>query len=307
MASDDFIGVRIVRPIAIGDAQIIATNVVDEVLPPWTTSPFGLGDRVVVGKVIYESLQAANTNHPPATSPTWWEMVSTVNSRRMFDDSNSSQSSAVGGLSVQLRPGALVTSVALLNLTNAASVRVRQVDPTAGTVYDKTTYLTGRLLRSGWYYWLFSARIPEYDFLALDVPPYPGADVCIDIAPMGLAGGTVSVGGCVRGAQVVVGEGLKYGAEVGFNDYSRYAENSFGDLQLKQGAYGKRASFAFRVLNTQIDAVMAHFISLRGKPALFIGYGRYKCTVILGVARNPKILIPYPTTSDMSVDIRGNT
>lgn len=68
---------RIIRPTTIDNTNLLSSNVPET--PPSAYSggtTYALGDRVsvVTGEVyaVYESLQASNTGHTPASSPDWW-------------------------------------------------------------------------------------------------------------------------------------------------------------------------------------------------------------------------------------------
>ena len=77
-------GFKLIRPARITDAQLVSSTVV-EVAPalyaPGTT--YALGATVSVAgaagvRNVYESLQAGNTGHAPASSPTWWRWLCDV-------------------------------------------------------------------------------------------------------------------------------------------------------------------------------------------------------------------------------------
>jgi hypothetical protein len=72
-----------VRSATIGDAEITSSNV-PEVAPAEYNSgtTYGSGTQVTVFSgvsnttaAVYQSLQASNLNHTPASSPTWWRLV----------------------------------------------------------------------------------------------------------------------------------------------------------------------------------------------------------------------------------------
>ena len=72
---------KIIRPIAIGDAQLASSNVSEAAPAAYNGgTTYALGDKVSVltgfTYTIYRSLQAGNVGHTPASSPTWWEETS---------------------------------------------------------------------------------------------------------------------------------------------------------------------------------------------------------------------------------------
>lgn len=71
----------ILFPSVVGDAELISTNVLETAPAAWSSVvTYGLGDQRSTWSgttaTIWESLQAANTNHSPASSPTWWKQIS---------------------------------------------------------------------------------------------------------------------------------------------------------------------------------------------------------------------------------------
>lgn len=71
---------KIVRPAVIDDTTLISSNVVETAPAAYnsgTAYALSASASVTVGTVItaYRSLQAANTNHAPASSPGWWVAI----------------------------------------------------------------------------------------------------------------------------------------------------------------------------------------------------------------------------------------
>lgn len=76
MSSADF---RLIRPITITDAKLVSSSVPEATVTEYSAaSTYALGDirGVTVGTAqdVYESLQAGNIGHAPASSPTWWKL-----------------------------------------------------------------------------------------------------------------------------------------------------------------------------------------------------------------------------------------
>ncbi|MRV72575.1 hypothetical protein GJ700_12740 [Duganella sp. FT92W] len=75
---------RIYPPVTMADAILTSSSVPETTVTAWNSgSTYALGDqRGVAGasnsQDVYESLQGSNTNHAPASSPTWWKFLGTV-------------------------------------------------------------------------------------------------------------------------------------------------------------------------------------------------------------------------------------
>lgn len=74
---------RMIRPVAVTDVRLISSSVPEALVTEYAGgSTYALGDirGVTAGtaQAVYQSLQASNTGHAPASSPTWWKLLGTV-------------------------------------------------------------------------------------------------------------------------------------------------------------------------------------------------------------------------------------
>lgn len=296
----------IVQPVSVTDAMLISTNVPENDYAAWASgTTYALAARVILTSThkVYESLQAGNTNHDPVTSPTWWVEVSPTNRWKCFDTSNSTQTARATSITYTLRPGAAVNSVAVLNVSNATSLRVRLVDPVYGTVFDETTDFTALPLKPEWWAWFFGQKRAATQHVALDLPSYPNADLIIEFA--GNSG--LAVGVIMFGQQQRYGLGISYGARVGIQDYSRKETNEFGDTTLVVRAFAKRANFNLMIESAEVDALQDYLATVRAVPCLWVGTTDYDSTVVFGFYKNFDILIAYPEHADCDLELEGLT
>lgn len=297
---------KVIKPLVVNDAMLISTDVLETDYAAWSSATtYALGDRVIVvaDHSVYESLQATNINHTPSTSPTWWIKVSPTNRWKMFDTSNSTQTVKANSMTYTLKPGSAITAFGVLNLTAATSIRVRLVDTTYGTVYDKTTDLSALPEIADWWNWFFGLRKAPGLNVLTDLPAFPNAELIVDIT----GGSSLAVGVMIFGQAVSIGTGIEYGARVGIQDYSRKETNDFGDFVLVQRAFAKRANFDMKLRKESTDSVQSLLTSLRAVPCLWIGSSMYESTIIYGFYRDFDISISYPTYSDCSIEIEGLT
>ncbi|MEO8120893.1 MAG: carbohydrate-binding protein [Rhodoferax sp.] len=296
----------VVKPISVTDAMLISCDVPETDYAEYNpASTYAQATRVKVtsSHLVYESALAGNIGNTPATNPTKWFKVGATNPWKCLDTKTSTQTVQAGGMSYRFRPGQVVNVLGVLNAF-ADSVRIRMIDPVQGTVYDKTTSLLGSIRRPSWHVWFFSRRMRKSQVLALDLPSYYGADILVDVT---VASGDARLGVLMFGYQQALGEGVELGAGVGISDYSRQVTNTWGDTELEPLAWAKRASFAMKVKNTEIDELMQQLVELRSTACLWIGTDRYACTVVFGWCGVFDILISYQTYSDCSTDIKGLT
>lgn len=303
----------VTKPEPVLDVNFISTNAANTEAdhPAWAVgTTYGLADRVIVASgnthLIYQSAIAGNVGNDPTlpANITKWSKVSPTNRWKVFDSSNSTQTlAATGVLSYTLRPNKAITTVGILNVTGATSIRVRLVDPTYGTVYDSTTDMGGTITMADWWAWFFETRSFRTQLTLVGLPSYPSADLIIDFV-----GGTdLAVGVILYGQEVRYGLGVKYGARVGIDDYSRQEENEFGDLVFNVRAFAKRISLDMYLLKEEVDSFQDFLSTIRATPCLWVITKEYSATVLFGPYKTFEILLNYPGHADCSLELRGLT
>lgn len=296
----------VVRPVPVTPAMLISTDVPETDHPAWASgTTYALGARVisVATHKVYQSAIDGNLGKNPTTDATAWKEVGSTNRWRVFDRSVSSQTAKASTISYRLRMGQAVTSLAALNLTGATSMQVRVVDPTYGTVYDKTVDLSSVPVAVGWWEWYFGERRTPTQALLMDLPSFPAADVLIDL--VGTA--ELAVGVILLGQLRTFSMGVRMGARVGIQDYSRKERTEFGDVVLMERAFAKRASFSLLLRSEEVDTLNAFMAEVRATPCLWIGSSRYESTTVYGFYKSFDIVISYYDYSDSELELEGLT
>ncbi len=296
----------VVKPIAVTPSMLVSTDVPEADYAEWAAgTTYAIDDRVIVAAQhkIYQSAVAANVGKDPATDRAAWLEVGATNRWKPYDKSVSSQVVQAGSISYRIKPGQAVTSVGVLNITGGTSLRVRVIDPTFGTVYDKTVSLSRIPLAPGWWMWFFGERRAPTQAILQDLPSYPGADILIDITGTAeLAVGVILIGQVRQFAL-----GVKMGARIGIQDYSRKERSEFGDVMLVERAFAKRASFSLLLTADEVDSFHQFLSEVRATPCLWIGSRRYESTTLYGFYKSFDIVIPYFSYSDCDLELEGLT
>lgn len=296
----------VVRPMAITPAMLVSSDVPEADYPEWTAgATYAIGDRVMLAAQhkVYQSAVSGNVGKSPAADRAAWQEVGATNRWRPFDKSVSSQVKQADSISYRIKPGQAVTSVGVLNITGGASLRVRVIDPTAGTVYDKAISLARVPIASGWWMWFFGERRAPTQALLQDLPSYPGADILIEISGTAeLAAGVILLG---QTRQFSLG--VRMGARVGIQDYSRKERNDFGDVMVVERAFAKRAGFSMFLAADEVDALHQFLSEVRATPCLWIGSKRYEATTVYGFYKSFDIVIAYFNYSDCELELEGLT
>jgi len=298
---------RILNPLTVTDSILTSSSLAETDYAAWNAATaYNAGDRVIRTSVhrIYERVIAGTTATAPESDPVNWVEYSATNRWKMFDAMVGSQSvSSSSTITLTLTPGTIHNAVALLNLA-ATSVRVKQTNATDGVVYDQTISLQSPPSLPDWWTYFFEAFYQKTTAIAIDMPTY-GASTTIDITITNSAG-NAACGTCLLGRIQAIGDrGINYGAQVGITDYSRKERNTFGEYQIVERAWNKRAQMAVLVPNNQIDGLQALFASLRTTPTLWVGADDYEALAIYGYYKDFSAVISYPTHSQMNLEIEG--
>lgn len=312
--STDANALTIIRPLPITDAVLDVsgsppvTNVPENDHAEWAVgTTYALGDRVILTSThrIYESLQASNTgNSPTASGTTFWIDAGPTNRWAVFDTSVSTQTAQANNITYLLVPNEAINSVGILNITGGTEINITMVSPATGSpgiVYQKTIDLSGLPLTPDWWAWFYGQKSIPTQSIALDLPSYTDCEITIEI----LGGSGLAVGVILIGSQQNFGLGIKYGARVGIQDYSRKETNTFGETVLVQRAFAKRANFNLFINKAEVDSFQNALSTIRAVPVLWIGSDDYEATTLFGFYKNFDILISYPDHSDCELEIEG--
>jgi hypothetical protein len=305
--------VYVVKPVTVTDAMLISTDVPENDYPLTAlaaSTAYTKGTRCMRTGVhkVYEcsvDYTTAATPVQPENEPTKWLEVGPTNRWKCLDTSNSTQTSNATSMSYTIKPGVAVTCAAVLNV-RGASVRIRVVDDTAGTVYDKTFSLYGVIPAPSWWDYFFATVRSKDQAIALDLPPYAQASIIVDVTAD--SSGICAAGVLMMGYAVELSPmSVKYGARASITDYSRKETNTWGDTVLAQRAYAKRREWGVEVPNERIDALERELVAVRATPCLWVGHSDFSVTTVFGFYKDWDITIAYPTFSECTLTIEGMT
>ena len=304
--STDANALTIVRPLAVTDTILDSTDVPENDYAEWNVgTTYDVGDRVILVSThrIYESLQGSNTGNSPATlGSAFWIDAGPTNRWSVFDTSVSTQTVQADTITYQLIPGEAVNSIGILNITSGTEINITMVSPASGgVVYERTFDLSALPLTPDWWAWFYGQKSAPTQSIALDLPSYTDCEITIEI----LGGSDLAVGVLLIGSQQNFGLGIKYGARVGIQDYSRKETNIFGETILVQRAFAKRANFNLFINKAEVDSFQNTLSTIRAVPVLWIGSDDYEATTLFGFYKNFDILISYPDHSDCELEIEG--
>ncbi|BBV97897.1 hypothetical protein [Pseudomonas monteilii] len=297
---------RVIKPIVIGEAQLVSSNVPETDYPAWAAATaYTKGQRVILAHVVYEALVDVPAGVKPgeevvtAEAPAKWLEVGATNRWRMFDDKLESLTTNPGTISVTVKPGAVVNSVAMFNVSGK-SVTVKMVDALEGEVYSETVTLVDAGV-TNWYDYFFEPVVVKTDLVLLNLPAYGSANLVITVDA---GAGQAAVGHVVVGSRQQIGTAL-YGTSIGINDYSRKSTDDFGNTVVVQRSYSNRAEFDVSVDTSAVTRIRRLLAELRATPVVWIGEETYEATILFGYYRDFSIVFSGPSVSDCSITVEA--
>lgn len=298
---------KIIRPLVITDAMVMATNVPENDHPAYSAAAtYALGDRIIVIGLgvhkIYESLQAGNIGHAPADSPTYWIEVGPTNRWRPFDRSITSQVEQLSSIEYSLQTTGINNSVALLNM-DCTIIRVTATDLEFGLVYDKTINPAVTSGISDIYSYFREPITRVTDLVLTDLPSYSNMRIDVTLTN---PGNMVRCGGIVVGMMRNMGD-TQYGAKVGIADYGVKTRDKFGSFDVIEGNFSNRATFSLQLRAGEVDMVKSLLAKYRATPIVYVGSDLYVSTIVYGFFKDFSIDISYPTYSICSLELEGLT
>lgn len=297
---------KVVSPVAIATAMLAQSSVAETDYPEWQAgTTYAAGQRCirVATHRCYESVQAANTGHDPATRPddTWWIDVGPTNRWAMFDQAVGSSTTGTGTVEVTLAPGS-VGALAVLD-TNADLVRVRVT--VAGTqIYDRTlsTNVSGGVI-ADWYAYFFAPIGKVMTLTFLDLPSY--ADAQITVTATGPdPNGPVGIGTLLVGTVTELGL-TEANPSVGILDFSVKSTDAYGITTVVERAWSKQMQLKALIDTAAVDGIQRTLAGLRARPALYLGEEGFDSLAVYGFFKAFSIDLALETVSYVSLTVEG--
>lgn len=297
---------RLIKPVEITGPKLIGSNVPENDYAAWSsTATYAIGNRVMLDHQVWEAVAAVPAGVKPGAetvdkdNPAKWQLIGATNRWRMFDDKLESLTTNPGKISVTIRPGAVVNSVAMFNVAGR-SATVQVVDPIEGEVYSETVTLVDAGVAS-WYEYFFEPVGVKTDLVLLDLPAYGSADLLVTVE----AGAEqAAVGHFVVGTQQNIGTAL-YGTSVGINDYSIKRVDDFGNSTVVRRSYSNRADFDIVLDTSTVTRVRRLLADLRATPVVWIGEQSYEATILFGYYKDFTLVFSGPSLSEGSITVEA--
>lgn len=255
----------VLKPTVMTPAMLTSSDAVEAEAAWSDATSYALDDIRVYETGRYQSLQAANLNHVPSSSPTWWTLLGPSNTWAMFDDQVSTETEASGSLEVVLNTG-IIDTVAILGV-NAQLAHVTVRDGPGGTVvYDETQSMAGEEVYSWYEYFFNDPTVRRSQAVFTAIPPFGSSELTVELS----AAAGLQIGSLVFGRMRPLGK-PELQPRAGITDYSRKDTDEFGTTTFVKRAFSKTLQVQLWVDNLQVNRVQRLLYDLRATPVVWIG------------------------------------
>ena len=251
---------------------------------------------------VYECV-LAHTNAQPdlniAGDTPKWILVGSTNKYACFDEKWGTQTVALNTLTIEITPGEVVDSMALLNMLGA-TVNVTCLLG-ADEIYNRTITLQTDIGVFDWKTYFLAPIVAQDDAVFTGLLPYYLQLIRITIT----GPAAVAIGGISMGAYIQFGV-LKASPSPGITDYSQKTPGRYGDISVVEGAYAKRFSGTILIESTFVDQCVAILAQIRATPVVWIGAGNlYSSLIVWGFYKTFEVDIAYPDYSFCTLTVEG--
>ena len=296
---------KMIEPLAVTDAVLIATNLIEDDAPVWDVATSYAVDAQVISIAthsVYVSETAANLGNDPDTDDgTNWTRLSATNIWKAFDQLIAGQIENADLISYTLQPAGEVSGIAFFGL-DADAIDIEVSLGAASYSFHQDLVNVDDV--EGWYSWLFSGFVREREALFLNLP-YLGAgtEYKIDIT----GSGTIKVGQIAAGRTTTIGT-TEWGAGIGLNDYSRKDSDVFGNVYIVERGFSRLASFPIGVDAKKARRVQRKMEDFRATPAVWIGDDRAEYALIIyGFYKSYTHVLTIDNWSRALIEVEGLT
>lgn len=289
-----------IEPITSTIEDVSVTEADADAYNPATT--YAASVQVMTGHKLYQSLQADNTGHDPATSPDWWLYLGATNAYRMVDEFIYTQTEDDDEIDVTVGAD-WCDCVALFALAATSVVLTLTDNDTEEEVWTETVDLQMGFVSDLYEY--FFSPITFATSLVRDIPNLADSSLRIQAIK---TGETAKIGNIVVGRRYDLGR-LLMGVTTGIMSFSKVDRDDYGRVTVVQGKSARRLRGELRVPSDMTDLIDGRLASLDGRAIVFIGddrdNGGFASLLTLGLIQDYDTIIKYPTYTIFSFDIEG--
>jgi len=251
---------------------------------------------------LYTSLVDGNTGNP-LTDTTKWEFSGPSNKWALFYYTRNKQTTVPLTFTVVFAPGVRVNSLALARIVADSYTLTVTSSDYGGTIYSSSGSLYSRETLT-WYDYFFGEFDTQQSLAFFDIPPYADAIFTLTLTA---ASGNVSLGACVIGNFVYLGEALLSAVSDVIN-FSSVTRTSDGEATMSPVRNIPKTNQIVYCDKSRVNKVRAVREELNGLPAFWFGVnddtdGYFESLAMLGYYRTFSINIDMPEKAAINLEV----
>ena len=273
----------------------ISSNLVDADIAQWDAGQtYALGDAVMIGDYIYQSLANDNTGQYPEITPLYWALIGVRNSKAIWDKKYIHLKSwAPEKIELVLDAGSADTVI--FGGLEAISIEIEQ--KRNGEIFQTYTESTARWLGHTFREYVFEP-VDKKERAVVHLSPLLKQELHITInAP----GGIARCSYIVVGKKVYIGKTLPKG-QTGIVDFSKKDRTAEGIVYLKPGKVIDDGRYTVLIENQDFDTIKTRVKKRVGTPTVWIPTCK-NTTVIYGFLKDFRMTLNNPTTHEYNIEI----
>lgn len=295
---------KLMRPFVVKAANLLSSNVAEAnpLYNPATSyaADFIVRDDAAGGTFEYKSLAGSNVGNP-LNDPAKWFPLGPSNRWKSLDGKITAQTENADSVEHEIKVDGRIDGVSVLNV-EAASVQVVAVDDDDGEIFNETVSLVSTYGIIDIYAYL-TEPIERLTDKFIPIPRVLYADLTVTVT-IAAPGSTAKVGEVIPSLSREIGI-TGAGASIGIRDYSRKAEDDFGNVVVVQRAFSKRANFTVLVAASMTDQVQTLLSRYRATPIVYLGATEYGSTLVYGYYRDFSEEIQGPSHTICTIEVEG--
>ena len=290
---------RVIRPLSIGPAQLLDTNVLENDHTAWVAGTYAQDAWVRHKNKVWQALKETTKEPGVEGSENDWNDGGATNRWKLTDKKVGSQTV---GMFYEFQVDGFVDSIAVLNIL-ADRVRITMTDPVEGVVFQQEAVTLDAGVANWWQYFFKPIRRRK-DVIIDGLPPYAGVVIKIEL----ITGPTTEarLGDLVLGSRFDIGY-ARWGTRVGIRDFTRKSRDDYGNIEVVEGEFSKRPDFDLIIDTDRVDYISEELALLRAIPCVYIGHRRYTMTIAYGYYIELMPVLSNPSTSECVLTIEALT
>lgn len=254
------------------------------------------------GFFVYQSL----TNHvsdpdvTPDKDPTNWLLIGTSNYWSMFDQSNTTQTSYLDSIEIEIDIVSQVNSVAIINV-DAIEARFEAWDFDDTKIVDETISLRDYGV-SDFYEYFYEDWTFLTNYVSFQVPTILTGRGKLTLTAA--SGGTAKIGSLVYGKSIAIGD-TQYGVSLGLRDFSNIIEDDFGNTTIVKRGFKNRVDADIVVSHSNTREVRRKLLALRATPIVLSLDESKTYLTEYGIIRDFQVILSNPSFNECSLQFES--